>query len=181
MRITGGIYGGRIIKTVPGLKTRPTPDKVRQAIFNMIMHDIEGARVLDLFAGSGALGIEALSRGAKAATFVEGAHAPAGIIRENLAALGIEGRVYENDYKNALKMLSAADEKFDIIFADPPYELLGPLEIVAQVAEYNLLEPNGFLIIEHRAGREVENETWRPARHKKYGQTEVTIYVRKEK
>lgn len=102
------------------------------------------------------------------------------IIWENLAGLGIEGRVLEKDYKSACRMLSGDGEKFDIIFADPPYELLAPLEIVNLVAEYNLLEPEGFLIIEHRAGREVENETWRPARHKKYGQTEVTIYVRKK-
>lgn len=180
MRVTGGIYGGRVIKTVPGLKTRPTPDKVRQAIFNMIMHDIEGTRVLDLFAGSGALGIEALSRGAAAATFVESGRAQAKIIRENLAGLEIEGEILENDYISACRALSAGGRNFDIVFADPPYDLLRPLEIAALVAEYNLLAPDGFLIIEHRAGQDVENEIWRPARHKKYGQTEVTIYVCKE-
>lgn len=181
MRITGGIFGGRIIKTVPGLKTRPTPDKVRQAIFNMIMHDIEDTRVLDLFAGSGALGIEALSHGAKAATFIEKGRGQIKVIEENLKSLGLDGVVIENDYKSACRALSEAGEKFDIIFADPPYDFLTPLELAEQVAEYNLLEQNGFLIIEHRRGRDVENETWHPVRHKKYGQTEVTIYVRQER
>jgi len=178
MRVTGGIYGGRIIKSVPGNDTRPTPDKVRQAIFNMLMHDIEDTRVLDLFAGSGALGIEALSRGAREAVFVENGRSQVKIIRDNLAGLGLSATVIERDYKKACKALSEAGEKFDIVFADPPYDLLTPLELADRVAEYNLLEPNGFLIIEHRAGREFENDKWHPTRHKKYGQTEVTVYVR---
>lgn len=181
MRISGGIYKGRILKATPGLDTRPTPDKVRQAIFNVLMHDIEDAIILDLFAGSGALGIEALSRGADTAVFIEQGREQAKVIRENLNMLDIDARVLQVDHKSGCRILYENNERFDIVFADPPYKLFSPIDIVNLVTEYSLLAENGFLIIEHKSGRSLETEKLRLVRNKKYGQTEVTIYVRSAK
>jgi 16S rRNA (guanine966-N2)-methyltransferase len=113
-----GEYGGRRLAAAPASATRPTADRVREALFSML-GDVSGLRVLDLFAGSGALGIEALSRGAASATFVESDARAASVVRENLAALGAGGVVRRQD---ALAFLAAAEGVFDLVLADPPYD-----------------------------------------------------------
>jgi 16S rRNA (guanine966-N2)-methyltransferase len=121
MRVIAGEYRGRRLKVPPGVRTRPTADRVREALFSML-GDVEDLRVADLFAGSGALGIEALSRGAEHATFVERDHGAVGILKFNLAALGIvEGvEVFEWDVVRWLDTVAGSFE-FDLLFVDPPY------------------------------------------------------------
>ena len=118
MRVVAGAFKGRRLAAPRGTRTRPTADRVREALFSML-GDVEGARVLDLYAGSGALGIEALSRGAGSAVFVErDPHALAAIER-NLAAIGAEATVVRQD---VLRFLARADGAFDLVFCDPPYD-----------------------------------------------------------
>src|SRR5918912_2580068 len=121
MRVIAGLYRGRRLRVPPGVRTRPTADRVREALFS-IVGDVEDARVADLFAGSGALGIEALSRGAEHATFVERDHAAVGILKFNLATLGIvEGfELFEWDVLRWLETVGGALD-FDLVFVDPPY------------------------------------------------------------
>ena len=124
MRIVGGMAGGRLLKVPKGLAVRPTPDLVKQAVFNSLGDRVAGARVLELFAGSGALGLECLSRGALRVVAVERAARHAAIIRENLAAAGLPAGQFEmrtQDAFAALAQLREAGERFDLILADPPF------------------------------------------------------------
>ena len=118
MRIVAGAYKGRRLQAPKGERTRPTADRVREALFSML-GDVSGARVLDLYAGSGALGIEALSRGAGSATFVERDPRAVEAIRRNLAAVGVAAAVRRQD---ALRFLVATEDTFDLVFLDPPYD-----------------------------------------------------------
>jgi 16S rRNA (guanine(966)-N(2))-methyltransferase RsmD len=177
MRVTGGSLRGRKLKTTPGLDSRPTTDKVRQAIFNILMHDILDADILDLFAGSGALGIEALSRGANSAVFVEKGRAQVAVIKDNLESLDLKAELINTDFKTACGRLSESGRKFDIIFADPPYADFTPPDIIDAVLQYNLLADSGFLIIEHRAGKKNKDGRMKLIKERKFGQTEVSIYV----
>ena len=120
MRVVAGVYGGRRLTAPPGRATRPTSDRVREALFS-ILGDIAGARVLDLFAGSGALGIEALSRGASEAVFVESDARAAAVVEANLDALEIAARVHRRDVFSWLETAAGGEEAFDLVFADPPY------------------------------------------------------------
>jgi len=119
MRVVAGEYGGRRLQAPAGRATRPTADRVREALFSML-GDVSGDRVLDLYAGSGALGIEALSRGAGQADFVDSARSAVDVIRRNLAELGLEGTVHRRD---ALSWLAQAGggRSYDLVFCDPPY------------------------------------------------------------
>jgi len=114
------VYGGRVLKAPPGRSTRPTADRVREALFS-ILGDVGGLRVLDLFAGSGALGIEALSRGAREAVFVERDARAAATLQSNLEALGIDAPVHRRDAFSWLGTAASGEECFDLVFADPPY------------------------------------------------------------
>jgi 16S rRNA (guanine966-N2)-methyltransferase len=128
MRVIAGQYGGRRLQAPPGDATRPTSDRVREALFSVLAARVDGARVLDLFAGSGALGIEALSRGAGSAVFVERDAKAVAAIERNLAAVGVEETVVRQDVE---RFLARADGAFDLVFCDPPYDsaarLAGPL------------------------------------------------------
>ena len=120
MRVVAGRLGGRRLLAPPGRDTRPTSDRVREALFS-ILGPLDGLRVLDLFAGSGALGIEALSRGAAEAVFVERAPRAAAVVRGNLEALGLEAAVVRADARAALRDASARADAYDLVFLDPPY------------------------------------------------------------
>ena len=156
MRIVGGRFRGRALAAPTGLLTRPTSDRVRELLFNILAHgieglEIEGARVLDLFAGTGALGIEALSRGAAYCLFVEDNADARGIIRENIEALGLTGasKVWRRD---ATKLGTAAPmQPFQLLFADPPYgKGLGELALKA-VADGGWLSAGAVCVLEERA------------------------------
>ena len=121
MRVVGGVYGGRRLVAPPGAATRPTSDRVREALFSILGASVQGARVLDLFAGSGALGIEALSRGAASTVFVDRSHEAIGALRANLGALGIDADVRTAEARAALRTASARGEAYDLVFLDPPY------------------------------------------------------------
>ena len=118
MRVVAGEFKGRRLAAPRGARTRPTADRVREALFSML-GDVSGARVLDLYAGSGALGIEALSRGAESAVFVERNPRAAEVIERNLASLGLEQQVVRQD---AVRFLTRSEGMFDLVFCDPPYD-----------------------------------------------------------
>ncbi len=179
MRVTGGTLKGRTLRTIPGLSTRPTTDKIRQSIFNILMNDIEDASVLDIFAGSGALGIEALSRGAASTVFIESGRKQIENIQNNLMALDLKAGVFDCEYIAACRSLQSDNRKFDLIFADPPYEKIKPSEVIETVLQYDLLENNGLLIIEHKAGQAEKSDLMEMLKKRKFGQTEVSFYVRK--
>jgi 16S rRNA (guanine966-N2)-methyltransferase len=126
MRIVAGSRGGRRISAPAGSATRPTSDRVREALFS-VLGDIGGLRVLDLFAGSGALGLEALSRGAAEATFVDSAQPAVKVLRANLAALDLEAEVRKQDARAFLKNAKADHRAYDLVFVDPPYRLAARL------------------------------------------------------
>jgi 16S rRNA (guanine966-N2)-methyltransferase len=121
VRVIAGRYGGRTLKAPPGQNTRPTSDRVREALFSILGARIEDARVLDLFAGSGALGLEALSRGAGSATFVDDAPAAMRAIKANLQALGADAETRRMDALRFLAHASETGAQYDLIFLDPPY------------------------------------------------------------
>jgi 16S rRNA (guanine(966)-N(2))-methyltransferase RsmD len=121
MRVVAGAYGGRRLVAPDGSTTRPTSDRVREALFSVLGTSVQGAHVLDLFAGSGALGIEALSRGAASAVFVDRAPRAIAAVRANLAALAIDAAVHRIEARAWLRAASARSEAYDLVFLDPPY------------------------------------------------------------
>jgi 16S rRNA (guanine966-N2)-methyltransferase len=175
MRVIAGSRKGHRLDAPRGLDTRPTSDRVRENIFNLV-GPVDGARVLDLFAGSGALGIEALSRGAASAVFVE--HDPDAIrtIERNLDRLRLTGaRVVRGDALRAIAQESNAGEKYDLVLVDPPYGML--TEIQPRLARHlpSLLTADGLLVLE--TDSRTEPELPLPVRtSRKYGQTRVTVF-----
>lgn len=177
MRVIAGSAGGMKLD-VPKRGVRPTMDRVKAAIFSSLGDAIIGARVLDLFAGSGALGIEALSRGATSVLFVDEDRQSTAVTEKNLIKTKLQARVRQQDVFEFLKRFSAA-EKFEIIFADPPYEQTKSGErytqkLLSNHALVQLLERNGVLVLEKRPGEDVpETGLWKIIRAKRYGATEV--------
>jgi 16S rRNA (guanine966-N2)-methyltransferase len=177
MRVIAGSAGGLRL-AVPKSDVRPTMDRVKAAIFSSLGDAIIGARVLDLFAGSGALGVEALSRGASSVLFVEEDRQSTETIEKNLAKAKFKARVRRQDAFDFLRQCSNA-EPFQIIFADPPYEKTKTGEPFTERLLENqtlsqLLEPNGIFILEKRPGEPLaEMKLWRVIRRKTYGATEV--------
>lgn len=175
MRITGGHWAGRTLAVPPGLGVRPTPDKVRQAIFNSLGEWVQGCVVLELFAGSGALSLECLSRGAASALCVENSRRHAGFLRRNIRALEANAAVRVAD---AFKITGRLAETFDLILADPPYgdktagrrsesdaqKLLDDASLPA------LLNPGGLLLLGHAKRDQVEVPSpWRETKTLKHG------------
>ena len=157
MRVIAGRYRGRRLQAPPGDATRPTSDRVREALFSVLAARVSGARVLDLFAGSGALGIEALSRGAAEATFVDTAPAALRAIRANLDAIGVTADVRRADARRFLGSASAAARHYDLVFLDPPYRLAGRLGDELTAALPAVLAPGAAVVAEsdHRAPLEL--------------------------
>ena len=195
LRIVAGKYGGRYIKAPGGAATRPTAQNVREALFNIIASQVPGAVFIDLFAGSGAVGIEALSRGARAAVFAERDRMRVRIIKDNLANLGIKDEqapVFALDLtqasafdtlKSGLGRLDA--EAAGIIFADPPYDLAGLCELPGRILESAICAAGGAIIVEHRnktdmprnAGISTDGTAgWALAQVRKYGDTCLSFY-----
>jgi 16S rRNA (guanine966-N2)-methyltransferase len=172
MRIIAGTHRGARIAAPKGLATRPTGDRVREAAFNLI-GPVDDARVLDLFAGSGALGLEALSRGAESVTFVESDKTACRTISDNLAKLKLTGaRVTCGDAVSAVRRES---RQYDLILVDPPYEAWSELE--PKLAEHlpRLLAPDGLLVVE--TGRRIEPQLPLPIRtSRRYGSARLTLF-----
>lgn len=170
MRIIAGEWGGRSIDAPPGRETRPTADRVREAWMSALAADLPEASVLDLFAGSGALGLEALSRGAREATFVERAPAALRVLRANIAAVGAgdRARVVPVDALRYLQGLAA--NAFDLALADPPYGK----DLAAAVVERFRSTPFArLLVVEHRRNDELPDLPG--ARERRYGDTRLTF------
>lgn len=145
MKVITGTLRGRVVQTLEGERTRPTAQRVKEALFSAIQFDIEGRRVLDAFAGSGQLGIEALSRGAASCVFVDSAREAAELVRRNVAALGV-GALSTVLCQDTMAYLRTARERFDLVFLDPPYAaglLIPALEAAAEITE-----PGGILVCE---------------------------------
>ena len=179
MRVITGTARGIQLKTPEGMVTRPTSDKVKEAMFSIIHFDIPGARVLDLFGGTGQLGIEALSRGAKSAVFVDAGEPACRLIKENLKRTKLEGqgRVVRSDY---LDYLSRCREQFDIILLDPPYAEVFLENALKKITEIDILSENGIIVAERPLGKELpwEFAGFERSKDYKYGNTLVTIYRR---
>ena len=150
MRVISGTARGRKLKELQGMDTRPTTDKVKESMFNIVQFDIEGRQVLDLFAGTGQLGIEALSRGAAGCVFVEQRREAAALVRDNLRACGFDGnsRVVQGE---ALAFVSACREKFDLIFLDPPYHTQLLEQALEAITRFDILREHGIIVCESAA------------------------------
>jgi 16S rRNA (guanine(966)-N(2))-methyltransferase RsmD len=184
MRVIAGRARGRKLTAVPGPSVRPTADRVKEAVFSMLesRFGLHEARVLDLYAGSGALGIEALSRGAAAVVFVDRHAAAAAVVRRNLAACGFTARLLAMPAQKALARLEDEQAGFDGVFLDPPYASDEAAESLARLGRGALLAPGAWVVVEHAAGTPV------PERcgvlglilTKGYGNTHVAVYRRGE-
>ena len=177
MRVITGKARGVQLKTPDGMLTRPTTDRVKEALFSIINFDIPGAKVLDLFGGTGQLGIEALSRGAKSAVFVDAREDACKLIKENLKRTKMEqdGRVIRSDYAD---YLSRCREQFDIIFLDPPYAEVFLENALKRITEIDILQSNGIIVTERPLGKELPYffEGYERSKDYKYGKTLLTIY-----
>ncbi len=178
MRVITGEFKGRKIRTVDDLSVRPATDRVRQTLFNMLENRLllQGSTVLDLFAGSGSLGIEALSRGADRTVFVESGRAAVRVLRENLHTLGCQesGEIIEMD---ALEFLRTESGTFDLVFADPPYSFPDTARLPELVFGGGFLTPGGYLVVEHTRDLTFESgPTWSAGPVKRFGRTLVTFF-----
>ena len=179
MRIVGGSARGRPLHALGGLHTRPTSDRVRQSVFDLLGQRCDGLRVLDLYAGTGALALEALSRGAAHATLVESAAAAAKAIERNAAELGFADRatLIRGEVARALPGLSTA---FDLVFADPPYALQAAQPTLDALARLSLVAPGGRVVLEHGRREQAPSPPsgFALLDERRYGDTCITIVAR---
>lgn len=184
MRIVAGEYGGRRLKAVPGMKTRPTTDKVKEAMFNIIGPYLDGGQVLDLFAGSGGLSIEAVSRGADHATLVDRQYQAIKTIHENLSVTKEEDKftVLKGDAYKMLNKLAKQEQSFDYVFLDPPYKKQQILELMEQLKQLGLLNVEALIICETDQVADLPEELadFELIKKADYGITELTFYRYKE-
>jgi 16S rRNA (guanine(966)-N(2))-methyltransferase RsmD len=175
MRVITGSAKGRKLATPPGLKTRPTSAIVKESVFSAIQFEVEGAAVLDLFAGSGQMGIEALSRGARSCVFVENAKAVLTVIGDNLGHTGFAGksRLVCGD---ALSYVQNAGGPFDIAFLDPPYQKSGMEKLLPALGR--IMSESGMIICETESGVTLPEKAGELAKYReyRYGKTKITIY-----
>ncbi|MEI6149074.1 MAG: 16S rRNA (guanine(966)-N(2))-methyltransferase RsmD [bacterium] len=187
MRVTGGTLGGRLLKTPKGDAVRPTQDKVRQALFSSFAASIPGCRFLDLFAGSGAVGLEAWSRGAAHVCWVESDDRVFGVLRGNVETLcGTSGEGCKTVKSDVFRFLTGGRETglYDIVFADPPYDHRGTLQwatrLLEAVSEPSLLAEKGYFVMEQAVDEaEAVHFAWEVLSVKTYGGTRLTVYGRR--
>lgn len=180
IRVVSGIKKGLKLRPVPGISTRPTTDKVKESIFNMIGPYFTGGFGLDLFAGSGALGIEALSRGLDKVIFIDKDFKAIQTIKANIAFcdFSTKAEVYRNDAERALKAVQKRKIQFELIFLDPPYAKQKLHKLIEQINEYKLLADNGFIIAEHDSEVKLPEQIglYSQVKAEKYGITALTIF-----
>ncbi len=181
MRITGGQFKGRVLKTPRGDNVRPTQDCVRESLFSIIQGELPGARFLDLYAGTGAVGIEALSRGAKDVQWVEGNKGTSHLTRDNVTSIAGEAFGYSVICSDAMRYIRSMGKgaAFDIIFADPPYidaREDGLTDLMKAIASNGVIASDGLLIVEMpKAAPIAEIEGWTLLRDRTYGKTRIVI------
>jgi 16S rRNA (guanine966-N2)-methyltransferase len=175
MRVVAGTFGGRTLRAPNGTQTRPTSDRVREALFS-ILASVDGTHVLDLFAGSGALGIEALSRGAAEATFVDSSAAAVAAVRHNLVELGLDAEVLRMPALRALACTPVADRQYDLIFLDPPYRMASSLGPQLSTALPPILAQGARVVVEsdRRAPLDLDMTL---LRERQYGDTVIRVHV----
>ncbi|MBQ1489620.1 MAG: 16S rRNA (guanine(966)-N(2))-methyltransferase RsmD [Eubacterium sp.] len=177
MRVITGKYKGRKLETPSGKEIRPTSDKVKESIFNLLMNDCYDAVFCDLFCGTGSLGIEALSRGARKCYFCDSARESIRLTRDNLAHCGAEDEavVLQGEYGRALGRIR---EKVDVFLLDPPYRAGLYESCLAKICELDLLQPDGIIIAEHDSRGELPSEVndLVLTRERRYGKTTISIY-----
>lgn len=159
MRVISGTARGKKLISLEGLETRPTLDRVKEAVFNILQFDIKNANILDLFSGSGALAIEALSRGASSAVLCDSSNKAIKIINKNLELTKVKdkARVINKDYIETLKILKDETKKFDIIFLDPPYKSDCVVISIQKILQGNLLNKNGIIVVETNDENKIED------------------------
>ena len=175
MRVVAGRYGGRRLVAPPGSATRPTSDRVREALFSVLGGSLQDARVLDLYAGSGALGIEALSRGAASAVFVDRSPRAITAIRANLEALGIDADVRRLEARAALRTASARADAYDLVFLDPPYRRAAELGRELSEALPAVLAP-GARVVSESDRRDPLELDFPLVDERRYGDTVIRIH-----
>lgn len=177
MRVIAGTAKGIQLKTPEGMQTRPTTDRVKEALFSIIQFDLPGARVLDLFGGTGQLGIEAISRGAASAVFVDARREACQLIRTNLERTHFEnqGRVVQSDY---LEYLNRTKETYGIILLDPPYAEIYLENALKRITEIDILQSGGIIVAERPLGKELpwEFDGFTRSRDYKYGKILLTVF-----
>lgn len=184
MRVISGFARGKKLVSLEGMDTRPTLDRVKEALFNILQFDIQGKNVLDLFAGSGAIGIEAISRGAKSATFCDNSTDAIKIIKINIKnTRSIEkATVLNKDFAQALEFLANKNSVFDIIYLDPPYKTEFASIAIDKILELNLLSKDGTIILETDDASKIETikrDGIKIFDKRKYGRA-LLIFIRKE-
>ena len=182
MRVITGSARGVRLKTPEGLLTRPTSERVKEAVYSIIQFEIEGSTVLDLFAGTGQMGIEALSRGAKEAVFVDERREACALVRENLRRTRLEqgAHVVQSDY---LSYLKGCQKTFDLIFLDPPYREKLLENALNAIWEIDILSDRGIIICERPADKQLETAFPGLQRGKdyRYGKTWITLFRREDR
>ena len=181
MRIIAGEFKGRKLETPPNYEIRPTTEMVKEALFSILINDIYGSTFLDLFSGTGAVGIEACSRGAEKVFLVDKSRESISIIKKNINKIGCQDRVtvLASDYKLALDRIKT---DVDIVFADPPYDEGYNLEILESLSERDVLSDNGIVIIEHSKRADLPDEfgIFERYKYKKYGKKCLSFFRKKD-
>jgi len=185
MRIISGINKGKKLYAPEGAQVRPTGDKIKEAVFNIIGPIDEEAVVLELFAGSGSIGIEFLARGAKHCTFIDVSRKSLNYVKKNLDLCNFnnKAKIIMSDYEKAIINLSQNNEKFDYIFADPPYALNLSNNIINKVFEFDIIKSGGLLIIEtDKSEKVIDNKDTNMIKYKEkiYGRTRISLIRRLE-
>ncbi|WP_330404487.1 16S rRNA (guanine(966)-N(2))-methyltransferase RsmD [Vallitalea okinawensis] len=182
LRVISGTAKSIQLVTPEGNKTRPTTDRIKETLFNMINFDLPGATFLDLFSGSGAMGIEALSRGAKKVVFIDNHHEALACIQQNLnkTKLFDKATVVQGDVVNKLQYLGDQGENFDIIFMDPPYKSDLIDQSLSLIRDNHLLNDQGFIIVEHSSEDFISEEGFNIYKEKKYKTTTMTFLSQEE-
>ena len=180
MRIIAGTARGRQLKAPPGLHTRPTTDRVKEAVFSIIQFQVPGARVLDLFAGSGQLGLECLSRGAESCLFCDNGRAALRAVGQNITACGVQDRctVFAGDFRSAVAGHSPGS--FDIILLDPPYGGKMLEDALRAIEQFDILAARGIIVCESACGDKVyiPAAPYEKLREYRYGSTAITTLMR---
>ena len=183
LRVTAGAFRGRIIQTVPGQAVRPSPAMLREALFNIIGPGIAGSRFLDVCAGSGAVGIEALSRGAAHAVFVDNHPASLAVVRRNLETLGLLERatLLRRDAARAADDLARRGERFDVAFLDPPYDTGTAADCVRSAGLRAIIPGRCRLYVQHRRSTALPDaDGWQVVDERRFGDTMLTTLAREE-
>jgi 16S rRNA (guanine966-N2)-methyltransferase len=177
LRVIAGTARGTRLKAPRGFNVRPTADRVKEALFSIIASRVPGSRFIDLYAGSGAIGIEALSRGACFCIFVDRRKENLALIKENLAKTRLEGsaRLLLSDAQKALTALSAEEEQYDLVYLDPPYSMTDPGLVVTSVITGKVISDDGLIIVEHARSNRQWAERFEGIRQKVYGDTCLTF------